>query len=51
MHWFMPSERPAMAMLVVGFTVVGVVVLAVAIGEIRYLARRRSSSVKLNTQI
>lgn len=48
MHWFMPSERPAMAMLVVGFTVAGIAVLAVAIGEIVYLARRRNSSVKPN---
>ena len=47
----MPSERPAMAMLVVGFTVVGVVVLAVAIGEILYLVRRRNTSAKLNNQI
>lgn len=41
----MPNTRPALAMLIVGFSVTGAVILAVAFGQIRWLIKQRYAQI------
>lgn len=42
-QWIMPNTRPALAMLIAGFSVAGVVVIIVALGQIQWLITRKFS--------
>ncbi len=43
-QWFRPNERPALAMLIVGFSVAGAVVLVILVGQIWGLIKERLAS-------
>jgi hypothetical protein len=42
----MPNERPALAMLIVGFSVAGVVVWGIVFGQIWWLMKQRYTPIK-----